>query len=249
MERLVLAGKLRREEVFIIAKPPPTCPGKNLTSSAVAASLQKSLQQLRTSYVDCLMVHHSHEETEENFKSMWRQMEALVDEGRALSLGLRGDWLHWASPNNTAGLCPKCKFFLHEARHMPMLIFTEDDRTQVPQTKADIELWKRLGIVVIGGGSRKKHISKYTDIGMPHRHALRRAVELGVTGPGPVLYKSRNPNHIIENQRIFDFSMPVLPYSESCQVDREESTPFERACQGLPSRTIAACCSGDAERC
>merc|ERR1711862_307710 len=107
-----------------------------------------------------------------NFKSVWRQMEELVDEGKALSLGLRGDHLDWEAPGNIAGLCLECKFFLHEARHRPLLVFTESlDRTAVPPTEREAELWKRLGIVVIGSGLVKQLFAKR--LGMSHQHALR----------------------------------------------------------------------------
>jgi len=109
---LIAANRLRRDEVFIITKPAPANHGRGL----VLSTLRRSLALLQTTYVDCLMLHHTDEESEEDFKDVWRQMEEAVDLGLARSLGLRADSLSWESSQNIAGLCNGCTFFFEAGR-------------------------------------------------------------------------------------------------------------------------------------
>ena len=109
---LIAANRLRRNEVFIITKPAPANHGRGL----VLSTLRRSLALLQTTYVDCLMLHHTDEESEEDFKDVWRQMEEAVDLGLARSLGLRADSLSWESSQNIAGLCNGCTFFFEAGR-------------------------------------------------------------------------------------------------------------------------------------
>ena len=86
--------------------PPQLPPGRMLTGAeavrlaatgalrrVVRASFQTELDALGTRYVDMLMYHHSDQmcaEGKENrqcFRLLWRELEALVDEGRVRSLG------------------------------------------------------------------------------------------------------------------------------------------------------------------
>ena len=93
-------------------KPAPANHGRGL----VLSTLRRSLALLQTTYVDCLMLHHTDEESEEDFKDVWRQMEEAVDLGLARSLGLRADSLSWESSQNIAGLCNGCTFFFEAGR-------------------------------------------------------------------------------------------------------------------------------------
>ena len=64
LERAQREGWLTRQDVFIITKPPTeSCDSFHLPDSAtwVQAALTASLARLRTTYVDCLMLHHTDE--------------------------------------------------------------------------------------------------------------------------------------------------------------------------------------------
>jgi len=53
----------------------------------VAQSLQVSLRNLRTTYLDCLVLH-SPLEADASMQTVWRAMEALVDQGGVRQLGI-----------------------------------------------------------------------------------------------------------------------------------------------------------------
>ncbi|GLH03654.1 Aldo-keto reductase (AKR) [Gryllus bimaculatus] len=97
------AGKLKREEVFIVTK----LPNVGNRAESVEKYLKKSLEALQVSYVDLYLIHHPGGLIEKGDEltpcddkgkvlidpttdhvSLWKAMEAQVDAGRTKSIGL-----------------------------------------------------------------------------------------------------------------------------------------------------------------
>lgn len=79
-----------RDEIFVTTKVHPKDLGYQSTLDAFAASLQ----DLKTTYVDLLLLHYSHcygnickKHPDGNWKDSWRALEHLVHAGKALAIG------------------------------------------------------------------------------------------------------------------------------------------------------------------
>ena len=89
MQALAVAS-VPRDEIFITTKVHPKHLGYANTLQAFAASLR----DLKTPYVDLLLLHYSQcfgilcqNTPEGTWKDSWRAMEDLVRQGQALSIG------------------------------------------------------------------------------------------------------------------------------------------------------------------
>jgi len=105
-------GAVKRGDLYIQTKftplsgqDPKQVPydSKASLSEQVAQSLQASLQNLRTEYLDCLVLH-SPCEGDKSMKTVWCAMETLVDQGSVRQIGISNcydlsyfQWLYsWA---------------------------------------------------------------------------------------------------------------------------------------------------------
>jgi diketogulonate reductase-like aldo/keto reductase len=91
-----LSPRLKREHLYLQTKftplsgqEPQRIPydAKSSLAEQVAQSAATSLADLRTDYIDCLILHSLLEEPEHTAE-VWRAMEALVDSGRVRQLGI-----------------------------------------------------------------------------------------------------------------------------------------------------------------
>ncbi|CAG5135551.1 unnamed protein product [Candidula unifasciata] len=88
------AGKLNRKDLFITTKVPNTC----MKSQAVLESTQHSLHNLRTNYVDLMLIHHPWACTKKeqgvvtfervDLLETWNALVALSKGGQACSIGV-----------------------------------------------------------------------------------------------------------------------------------------------------------------
>ncbi|KAK3920297.1 Aldo-keto reductase family 1 member B15 [Frankliniella fusca] len=102
-EKWIDTGKVRREDLFLVTKLPPT----RLRAPAVRPTLQRSLRDLRTDYVDLYLVHAPFGilergdellpvgedgnvllDMETDHVAVWKAMEEEVDAGRAKAIGI-----------------------------------------------------------------------------------------------------------------------------------------------------------------
>ncbi len=91
-----LTARLGRAQLYLQSKftplsghepqRPPYDPGASLAAQ-VEQSCALSLQNLRTDYLDCLLLHSPLPTAEESFE-VWQAMERLVDSGRVRQLGI-----------------------------------------------------------------------------------------------------------------------------------------------------------------
>jgi diketogulonate reductase-like aldo/keto reductase len=89
-------GELSRADIYVQTKftslagqDPKRVPYDRRAGLAeqVAQSFEASLRNLRTSYIDCLVMHSPEDEFEQTME-VWRAMEALVDGGGVKQLGI-----------------------------------------------------------------------------------------------------------------------------------------------------------------
>jgi len=96
LEEAIQTGLCRREDIFLQTKFTPLRgqdpdrvpydPCKAIADQ-VAESVSVSLSNLRTAYVDCLLLHSPFREEEETLEA-WKAMEGAHDNGHALRLGV-----------------------------------------------------------------------------------------------------------------------------------------------------------------
>lgn len=102
LERWLTSGKVKREELFIVTKLPPS----GNRASNVEAQIKKSLDKLKLDYLDLYLVHTPFSFVESDslhpvaedgsFKfdnttdhvAVWKEMEKQVDAGRTKAIGL-----------------------------------------------------------------------------------------------------------------------------------------------------------------
>lgn len=104
-----LAGGLEREALYVQTKFTPL-PGQDpgripyhpraSIADQVAQSFETSLTNLRTSYVDCLVLHSPLKDAADMAEA-WQTMEAIHDSGRARRLGISNCY----DPDELARLC------------------------------------------------------------------------------------------------------------------------------------------------
>lgn len=90
----VKAGKMNRKDVFITTK----VPGTHMRKADAIESAHKSMENMRVSYMDMLLIHHpwavsKTEETELKFEHVdiletWQALSALFKCGKAASIGV-----------------------------------------------------------------------------------------------------------------------------------------------------------------
>lgn len=173
---------LRRDEVFIIARPPSTAnfcgECRRLAREGVEAescgfisqclnivrnisqAIDVTLARLGLSYVDALVVHHPSEESRRSLLDMWAQMEASVAARKARMLGIVGHPLSWLDSSAPGGM-HKGSPLLQAMNLKPTLLFEEYNRMESPSEL--LPFWLELGIVVYGGGLNR-HGDRFADV-------------------------------------------------------------------------------------
>jgi diketogulonate reductase-like aldo/keto reductase len=100
LQRLAAEDGIKREEIFLQTKftpirgqDPKNVPYDTKAPLAIQVqqSLQKSLQNLQTSYLDSLVLH-SPLDTHQNTMLVWREFEAFVRQGTVRQLGISNNY-------------------------------------------------------------------------------------------------------------------------------------------------------------
>ncbi|XP_034082960.1 LOW QUALITY PROTEIN: aldose reductase-related protein 2 [Gymnodraco acuticeps] len=218
-------GIIRRQEMFIVSKLWLT----HHAPEDIPVCLDKSLKDLQLDYLDLYLMHFpvglkkmgdelfpkkdgKMLTSDIDYVDVWRGMEALQASGKVKSIGVSNFSI--LQLQRLLALCrapPRC----HQIELHPYLVQTEM-----------IELCKSKNIVLtafspFGSPARPPEMLRgetdplrlledpvVADIAKKHRHSpaqvlLRFHVQQGVA----VIPKSDKPHHILENTKIFDFSL------------------------------------------
>ncbi|CAL8137562.1 unnamed protein product [Orchesella dallaii] len=249
MRKAFDAGKVKREDLFIVTKLPQTA----MAPERVSQFMDKALRDLQLEYVDLYLVHwpvgmlyRGNEkdmmptDTEGNYlfdsstdlEAVWREMEKLVESGRTKSIGL--------SNFNEKQI----KRILKIAKIPPVNNQVElHAYLQQPQLR---EFCKNHGISLtayfpLGGLSRKNYPAKLQitvapklledpivlDLAKkynlsPAQILLRFSTQLDVA----IIPKSSNPTRLLENFQIMDFT-----------IENEDLELLKTLDQGEPARS------------
>ncbi|XP_017780786.1 PREDICTED: 1,5-anhydro-D-fructose reductase-like [Nicrophorus vespilloides] len=251
-------GRIRRDELFVTTKLPPTgmYPGK------VEPYLRKSLENLMLDYVDMYLVHCPNgikrdeentavEDTQVDHVAIWKEMEALVDCGLTKAIGISN-----FSLEQIASLVKNCRI-------RPMNLQTE--LHVYFQQKELVEFCHGHGITVVAcsplgspgltafysGYGVVKNVPNLLELPLLTEMAkrydrtaaqimLRHTVQKGVG----VIPKSTSPKRMKENLEVLDFELTTedmeklsaLDMGTSGQITKWESwTWVENDPSGTPS--------------
>ncbi|MCD8308314.1 MAG: aldo/keto reductase [Clostridia bacterium] len=182
-----------REEIFVITK---IYPGTQYANPEKA--IQDSLDKLDIGYIDMMLLHHPGE----NDVAAYKAMEKFVESGKIRSLGLSNWYIE------------EIDGFIEQVEIMPALV--QNEIHIYYQEKEVVEYMHNLGIVMqawypFGGrGHTAEVLNNSVILKIAESHGvtaaqviLRWHLQRGVVAiPG-----SSNPDHILENISVFDFSL------------------------------------------
>ncbi|XP_071346233.1 aldose reductase-related protein 2 [Trachinotus anak] len=246
-------GIIRREDMFIVSKLWCT----HHASEDIPVCLNKSLSDLQLDYLDLYLVHFpvglkkmgdelfpkkdgKMLTTDIDYVDVWRGMEALQASGKVKSIGVSNFSI--LQLERLLALC-RVPPAVNQVELHPYLVQTEM-----------IEYCKSKNIALtayspFGSPERPPHLIRgdtdpqkllqdpvVADIAKKHRRSsaqvlLRYHVQQGIA----VIPKSDKPHHILENTKIFDFSLPEEDMRalrgldrgwKACMLDEVKSHPY-----------------------
>ena len=200
-------GIVTREELFVTSK---IMPGDYDRASQ---GIDSSLQDLGLDYVDLMLIH----QPGWNDEAVYRALEQAVQDGKVRSIGIS----NYYTPEAVEKI-------LSFAEILPAVVQNENHLYY--QNKALQEYVQQYGIVVeswypFGGrGHTQEHFTNKTIVRIANAHGktpaqiiLRWQIQDGyITIPG-----SSNPDHIAENDDIFDFELTDQEMMEIRDLDRQ----------------------------
>lgn len=161
----------------------------------IEGSLSRSLERLKTDYVDLYLIHWP---VPGCYTGTWKEMEKLLESGRALSIGVSNfEIRHLEELKNVSGIVPAVnQIECHPLRYPKELIeYCQANGIQV-QAYAPLARGAYLDNDVMCVLA-----TKYAKT--PAQIGLRWAVQKGIC----VIPKSSNPQRIQANSEIFDFTI------------------------------------------
>ena len=181
----------------------------------VEGSLQRSLDRLSLDYIDLYLIHWP---VPGCFLNTWKDMEKILESGRALSIGVSNfEIRHLEELRRVSGIVPAVnQIECHPLCYPKELIeYCQSNGIQV-QAYAPLARGAYLDndiLCVLG--------TKYAHT--PAQVGLRWAIQKGIS----VIPKSTHPERIASNARIFDFT-----------IDQEDMALLDTLNQNYPSASI-----------
>lgn len=181
----------------------------------VEGSLQRSLDRLSLDYIDLYLIHWP---VPGCFLNTWKDMEKILESGRALSIGVSNfEIRHLEELRRVSGIVPAVnQIECHPLCYPKELIeYCQSNGIQV-QAYAPLARGAYLDndiLCVLG--------TKYAHT--PAQVGLRWAIQKGIS----VIPKSTHPERIASNARIFDFT-----------IDQEDMDPLDTLNQNYHSASI-----------
>lgn len=210
----IRSGSVRREDIFLTTKVWMQDYGAEET----AASVRRSLENLRTDYLDLVLLHQPYG----NWLAAWKALEKLKREGLVRAIG---------TSNFTR---KKMKTLIAAADEKPQVnqieihpFYTENGYTSFLRKEGiQPEAWGPLN-----EGQRGIFENEIlTEIGRAHgKSAAQAALRWNVQKGNVVIPKSTKREHMIENLDIFDFALTPeeMKRIEGMDFGRSEIIDFE----------------------
>ncbi|MDE7365089.1 MAG: aldo/keto reductase [Ruminococcus sp.] len=199
---------IAREDIFVITK---IYPGEQFKNPEKA--IQEALDKLNIDYIDMMLLHHPGD----NDVNAYLAMEKLVEQGKIRSLGLSNWYIE------------EIDDFISQVNIKPALV--QNEIHPYYQERKVIEYMHSLGIVMqawypLGGRGHTSELlsdETITEIAEAHNKSsaqviLRWDLQNGVV----VIPGSSNPEHILENISIFDFSLTDKEMAKIDALNRDE---------------------------
>lgn len=199
---------IKREEIFVITK---LYPGEQFENPEVA--IEQALKKLNIGYIDMMLLHHPGR----NDVKAYKAMEKAVAEGKIRSIGLSNWYIK------------ELNDFLPQVSITPALV--QNEIHPYYQEQEVIPFIQKKGIVVqawypLGGRGYTRELLEnetLTAIGKKHNVSaaqviLRWDLQNGVV----VVPGSSNPKHIVEDTKLYDFSLSVQEMEQIKALNRNE---------------------------
>lgn len=236
LDKWLKAGKVKREELFIVTKLPPS----GNRPSNVESFIKQSLEKLKLDYLDLYLVHtpfsfvegddlHPRDENG-TFKfdhstdhvAVWKELEKQVDNGRTKAIGLSNFNPKQISRILKAARIPPANLQVemhvyHQQKEL-VAFCKENNITMVAYSPLGTQgTSKLLGIAI------PKLMENPTVVKIAEKHSktpaqvlLKFLVQKGVA----VIPKSTNPDRLKKNIEIFDFQLTDEDMSELEALDQ-----------------------------
>jgi 2,5-diketo-D-gluconate reductase A len=185
--RAVRASGLPRKEVFVTTKMVPRAPDPE-------RELAASLRRMGLDHVDLYLIHWPTSTSDD----LWPGMERLQEQGLARAIGVSN-----YDPDRLRGLAARAD--------VPPMV-NQIDFNPFAYSPEVVEAHRRAGVVLeayspLAHGRRIDHPEIAAIAGeharTPAQVMVRWAVQRGI----PTIPKSRRPERIVENRRVFDFAL------------------------------------------
>lgn len=199
---------IAREEIFVITK---LYPGEQFANPE--AAIEQALEKLDIGYIDMMLLHHPRT----NDVKAYLAMEKYVEAGKIRSLGLSNWYIN------------ELNSFLPQVNIKPALV--QNEIHPYYQESEVIDYIHSLGIVVqgwypLGGrGYTAELLADETITKIANAHGvssaqviLRWDLQNGVV----VIPGSSNPDHILENTKLYDFELTDEEMAEIKALNRDE---------------------------
>ena len=199
---------IKREEIFVITK---LYPGEQFSNPEQA--IEQALNKLNIGYIDMMLLHHPGR----NDVKAYKAMEKAVAEGKIRSIGLSNWYIK------------ELNDFLPQVSITPALV--QNEIHPYYQEQEVIPFIQKKGIVVqawypLGGrGYTRELLENETLVAIGKKHnvsaaqvILRWDLQNGVV----VVPGSSNPKHIVEDTKLYDFSLSVQEMEQIKALNRNE---------------------------
>jgi diketogulonate reductase-like aldo/keto reductase len=200
-----------RAELFITTK----LWNDNMWWDDVLPSFEQSLENLRTDYVDLLLMHFPVTELR---RPAWRQLEKIAKSGQAKAIGVSN-----YTVRHLEELLAECdikpavnQVELHVFLQQPGLVKYCQDNDIVVEAYSPLAHGESIDDPVLAKIASKHHKS-------PAQIMIRWAVEMGAIA----LPKSTHPDRIAENLNVFDFQLDADDLAQIATLERNLRTCWD----------------------